>query len=346
MIAAPLLATLALPAAPQDPAEEQEWLPLNRVDLIVNEECVTTEDIRGKVRQRVRRLGLDMSTPEERAQLIQEVTTDEISNYLKVGAGRDRGFEPEMIQRIVQGEHRSQKERAQSAASLADYWRADGIDSGQYFTNLEESVLALLWTRSVVGLFPGPGGRPYVDRFVRPGRLKYEFERQKSNLALPTLITLQQAQSRPREQGELDNCRTVAEEFHRRIQAGEDFGDVAVELRLAPEDTKGVEGPYELDLLLQIQGLDEFFPTAEIDDVSGVLPMRESGTLKGFRVVKLVTREEQRAASFVDAEFQRVLTESVQKSLDQGREDVALGELLRAAYVWPPEAFGRARARR
>jgi hypothetical protein len=35
------------------------------------------------------------------------------------------------------------------------------------------------------------------------------------------------------------------------------------------------------------------------------------------------------------------LTLRIQENLDRVREDAALSRLLRAAYVWPPEAFGR-----
>ncbi len=337
MMLTALFPLLALVASPQDGASEGGWYPHNGVRLIVNENCITIADIE----RRVMRLGRNVSTDEDRRDAYREVTGDEIDRHLKVGAGRDIGFDSKMVKSIVDSQHRARLERAKSTAGLADALAESQIDSARYTEDMEADVLSMLWTRSVVGHFPGPAGRHYVDRYVRPGRLKYESERRENNLSLSTLVKVQQLASQLREAGTLESARQLAERCREEILAGADFGQVAVDNGCAAEDTRGVGGPYELDVLMQVPGLAEFLQTAQPDDVSEVLPIRNAENLIGFRVVKLLELEEKTAPSFVNEEYQQLLTRDILEILDRGREDLAVGKLLRAAYVWPPEAFGR-----
>ena len=286
--------------------------------------------------------GQNVSTPEEQAQLFNSVATREISWWLKVQAGRDLGFDPKMIERFVKDEHESRLERAESAANMADILKSADVDSGQYFADTESRVLAELWRRSVTGQFPGPDGRPYVDRFVRPGRLRLEFERRQASPEIGSMVELQMAVATPDRFGDLPECRRVLEDLIERVEAGDDFGDVAVELGCASPENRGVQpNPYEEALLRQLPEVGSFLAGAMEGDVSGVLSIRVEGALRGFRVVKLLKRDQESLPDFVDEEFQADLTERIRNARDKVRETIAVDHLLTAAYVWPPEAFGR-----
>ena len=94
--------------------------------------------------------------------------------------------------------------------------------------------------------------------------------------------------------------------------------------------------------MLAYPDLAPFLEGAALGELSPVLPARSpDGVLRGYRVLKLLSRDRPEPPAFSDGTFQQHLTERIQENLDQVREDVALARLLRAAYVWPPEAFGR-----
>ena len=325
----------------QDAEPEEPELPvrrsLNSLDLIVNDQCLTRMDVMGAAMR-----GGMPGSPEELNERMGAVLNQQVEQMLKTQAGKDLGFDQNMVQRLVEDELKRKEELAGSVSLLSKALSESSHDSGSFYENTESSILAHLWTRSVEGLFPGPGGRPYVDRYVRPGRLAFEYERNKGQLTLPTTVVVQELPIDAQRIGDLGEAKDLADELHERIvDLGEDFGDVAVSVGV-PKDTRGVLQPIEERQLATIPGVGEFLAGAQPGDVSAVLPIRSpDGVLRGFRIVKLLEREQPEPPPFQDKLFQKDLTESIQASLDRGRADAALHELLQAAYVWPPEAFGR-----
>ena len=333
-----LALSLTLLGATQDAPGPSGFQPLNRVQVIINEECITAADVQAQVA----RMGQAISSEQELAQAFRAVTTREVVRRLKAQAGKDLGFEKDMINRFVKDQIEGQKEKYKSAAKLGEMLA--GTDSAEHYATTEDFILAALWTRSVVGRFPGPGGRPYVDRFVRPGLLVYESERREGLLQLVEKIVLQQLVADPRRIGSTASAKELAERLREEILAGEDFGRVAEDNECAAMGTGGVQTPYTREYLMRIPELAEFLAHAEKGDVSEVLPYRdEEGVLRAWRVVKLLDIQREEAESFTDPVYQKQLTEGRQKELDLFREDVALSGLLEAAFVWPPEAFGRTR---
>jgi hypothetical protein len=327
MIAAILLSLTAL-QAPE--GEQPEPLILNRIDLIVNEECITSAEIESQMRS----LGRDASTAEELTQLHRRVVSEQVSYLLKVGAGRDAGFRQEMIDGYIRLGHEARLEQAQSAARMADLFVSSRFDASSYYEYTERSVYAHLWTESVTGRAPGAGGRVYVDRWVRPGRMKLEYDRR--DKVLPAEVTIQVLYALPRVTGTLESARILAERCREEILAGEDFGQVAVDNECADEETKGVSGPWARDHLLKTAGVGEFIATAQSGDISEVLPVREEGALRGFRVIKVLDQKDERTVAFANEELQAALKKQLLESLDRRHESQALNSLLGAAYVWPP----------
>jgi hypothetical protein len=333
-----LALSLALLAPGQEAPSPSDFRPLNRVQVIINEECITAADVQAQVA----RMGQAISSEQELAQAFQLVATNEIVHRLKAQAGKDMGFEPDMVSRFVRDQIEGQKERAKSAAKLGEFLAQTGTDSAQHYETTEDYILAELWTRSVVGRFPGPGGRPYVDRYVRPGLLVYESERREGELELEEKVVLQQLVADPRRTGSLASAKELAEELREEILAGEDFARVAEDGECAAPGTGGIQEPHPRDNLMRIPELADFLADAQVGDVSEVLPYRDAdGVLRAWRVIKLLDVLRESAGSFTDPDYQKMLTENRQQELDTYREDVALNGLLKAAFVWPPEAFGR-----
>ena len=311
---------------------------VNRLDLIVNDQCLTNLDVMRDIwRQR------GQADPEDENELVNKIIGARIDELLKTQAGRDLGFDEAFVRRLVQDELERREERAGSASLLGDQLQPYGLDSGTYHESTEANILARLWSGSVTGLYPGPGGRPHVDRVVRPGRLLFEYERNREELAPPATVTLQELAIDAQALGDLREAEELAADLRERILLGEDFGEVAVAAGAAADDTRGVLPPLEEKRLMQAYpDLAAFLEGAAPGELSPVLPARSpDGVLRGYRVLKLLSRDRPEPPPFSDGAFQLHMTERIQGNLDQARDDVALAQLLRAAYVWPPEAFGR-----
>jgi hypothetical protein len=348
MIAALLLCLLQEPQPPEStetpPAEdgapdEPGRKRVNRLVLIVNDECLTDADVLREIWQR-----RELIEPEEQERAINEIIGGQVNGLLKSQGGRDLGFDPAFVQRYVREDLERQEERAGSAGLLGDQLSRWGLDSGEFHESREAGIHAHLWEGSVTGRLPGPGGRQHVDRYVRPGRLHFEHARNQ-DLGLPVTVVLQELVVDAQRVGDLRDAERQAVDLRERILLGEDFGEVAVEAEAAPEDTRGMLPPLPQERLLSVEGVAPFLESAAPGDLSEVMPVRDpqSGVLRGYRLLKLISRDRPEPPSFLDGDFQRHLTERIQEERDLAREDEALAKLRDAAYVWPPEAFGRGR---
>lgn len=311
---------------------------LDAVQLIVNEESITTSDLlRGAARQRNA-----ATTEAELNKRLGEQAQQLVKSTLKKQAGRDMGFEPALVQSLVRDELEKRKEQAGSVSALArdlDQGNFRGTELREY---IEGYIYSILWERSVNGQYPGPGGRPYVDRFVRPGRLLYEFRRRGSKLDLPTQVRLEELILVPGRGESLESARQRADQALARYEQGEEFTDLALEF--GPPNSRPVLPLMEERKLALRAEIKAFIDGAEPGDVSEVLPLPgPNGQMVGFRVLRFVERLGGKAASFEDRELQGKLASEIQEQLDGYRVDRALKVLLDAAYIWPPEYVGRER---
>jgi hypothetical protein len=170
----------------------------------------------------------------------------------------------------------------------------------------------------------------------------FEYELNKGRLAREATVRLQEIAIDAALIGDTREAKDLADRLHRQILAGEDFGEVGVASGTVRKENRGVLEPLEERKLLGVPGLDAFLPQALPGDVSPVLPVRSGdGVLRGFRIVKLLERERPEPPPFQDQGFQKELTERIQEVRDEVREARALAELGDAAYVWPPQLFGR-----
>ena len=331
-------------APPPVPSEEPlRPLLLNRLELIVNDRCLTRRELDIEVYRAFQRTQGAALTEEGRARLVNDIVGAQIDALLKTQGGKDLGFDEALVRRLVTDHHERREERAGSASRLGDELANFDLDSGTYYEDTESYVLSQLWTGAVQGYYPGPGGRPYVDTFIPPHRLRFEYERGKGLADLETTVTVQEIAIDARLVGDVREAKAVIDDLRARIELGEDFGQVGLEAGALRRDTLGIHADLREQDLTRVPGLDEFLPGAEPGDVSQVLPVRdrETDTLQGFRIVKLVSRERPEPPPFEDPKLQSRLTEDIRRARDQIRVEVALGELREAAYVWPPRLFGR-----
>jgi hypothetical protein len=302
---------------------------LNSIQLIVNEQCITIGDLQRMAAQQ----GKPATSREEYVRMLEESADQLTRRKLMEQAGRDLGYDENMVRSLVRGELDRTKEAFGSVAALAQELDRASLDSAQLKDDTEDRIYRELWQGSVTGKFMGPGGRPYVDRFVRPGQILLEFERQGASLDLPAKIQLLEMIIAPSLGESPESARQKAELVRSRLVRGEDFYELNATFGIPGRDPQ-LE-PIEEEKLAVVPEIKAFVDTASPGDTSEVVPILSTGKLAGFRILRFVGRQEGKAASFVDREFQTQLTEVVRSRRDRISQDRALLRLQEAAYVWP-----------
>ncbi len=312
----------AIPAAQAGAAPALEWRPLNRLELAVNDDAFTYARIRaGRSNAQV-----------SEVQLQQEVERM-ASDVLMAQAGHDLGFSGEIVQSMVQGELARRQEVAGSAAQLADELAERRWTSTSYVEDAKSYIHRTLFVRSVTGRDAGPAGRPYVDRFVRPGRLWLEHQLTKEQ---PVWITFSAMQFHLSRYGSLEEARDAALAMVERLEAGEDFAQLAEQYELCEPKSGGKQKPVRLEKLAA--ELPEFFAfarDAKVGDLSAPLEWGRGGSVDSLIVLRLADKSGGGAGPFENALLQQALREQVQSQLDDFHVDQAMGRLFRSAYIDP-----------
>ncbi|HVS18557.1 MAG TPA: hypothetical protein VMT18_08150 [Planctomycetota bacterium] len=341
-----LLALVAAPLAAQevDPPPPDSAPPpgvelFDSVQLIVNNDCITHSDLLRLTFQ----MGQAGRGDGDLQKLFRESIATLTRELLLEQAGRDMGYDPPMIQATVRREVQAKRERIGSATALAQALDASRMDSELLRDETEAMVYRVLYERAITGVGEGPGGRSYVDRYVRPGKHWLEFRRQGSRLDLPPIVHLQEIIVAPEVGEDLGSARQRAFLVRSRAQRGEDF----VELnRQFGVPTKRVDNDFvhEADLepieeprLASRPEVLEFVRGAQAGDISEPLPATvASGRIGGWRLLRLVERVEGVAQRFEDRAFQESLRERLVEAREEYEIERALRRLMAAAYIWPP----------
>lgn len=338
------------PPSQQPPAEEQvparleertqagrKQTMLDAVQLIVNEDCITIIDLQRTAVQK----GQQSGSMEDFRRLLQESVEQRTRDSLKEQGGRDLGYDQALVDAFVRDDMDERREHYGSVAALAeDLDRAD-FSSTELKEDVQKRVYRQLWEGSVIGRFQGPGGRQYVDRYVRPGLMLLEFKRQGSRLDLPAKVQLEEMIIAPALGESPESARQKAQLVRGRLARGEDFYELNAAYGLPGRDPE--LAPMEESKLALMPEVKVFVDGAAPGDVSELIPIVRSGQLAGFRILRFVGRTEGRAASFVDREFQEQIGKTLRERWDKVHEERALRTLLDDAYVWPPELGPRAR---
>jgi hypothetical protein len=338
VLAAPLAAQEQGPPPPPDDALTGAEL-FDSVQLLVNSDCITHSDLL--------RLTWQLDQAEggggDMQQRFRESVTQLTRELLLEQGGRALGYPPDMIASYVSRQVKERKERVGSATALAEMLVAARKDSGMLRADTEGAVYRLLYERAITGDGEGPGGRPYVDNFVRPGRMSLEFRRQGSRLDLPPVVHLQEIIVAPGAGEDLGSARQRAFLVRSRAQRGEDFAALNREFGVATKRV-GNDLVHETDLepieeprLASRPEVLDFVRTAKPGDISEPLPATVAGgQIGGWRLLRLLERVEGVAQRFEDREFQEGLRARMLEERREYEVERALRRLMQAAYIWPP----------
>jgi len=327
------------PAQSAAPAPGPATAPevLNGVYLIVNEEVITLAEFYRELRRR----GQSVTNEEERRKLIQESHADFVRTRLMTQAGRDLGFDSARVDSLVSDDLKGFIEDSGSASAFGEQLKAADLDAETLRQQRRDFYFREFWLRSIDGRDPGVSGRPYVDRFVRPGRMLYQYRRQPVEQLFPSTIQLQAILVTAAQAGSAQKALELARALRERALGGEDFGALA-ETYSADGESRRQKGLLPKSELARVRegfpDFAEFIDTAAVGAISEPTSLRVEGELVGFILMRVAELERRDGAEFNDREVQRLLRDRDLKALGELRRDLGVNDLYRAAYIWPPEA--------
>lgn len=325
---------------PQSPAPDRNQpTPVNGIQFVVNDEAVTMREFVDDLRRKRQ----PNSTPAELDRALRETFSDRVRTLLMEQGGRDFGYDEAIVKRYVDDSIAENIKDHGGIVDLSDELRRQNLDPQVLRDMKQRAAYRELWGLAVEGRQPGASGRVSVDRYVRPGRLMFEFERTpKGELGQPT-VDYQSLFIAVELEGSAAQARTKADEVVAKARAGTDFTTLVREQSHSSSKVRdGWDKAVSLKLVTQQHpDLGEFLAAAAPGAVSDPIAERVDGELVAFRVVSS-TRRHEPELDFNSARAQDELRERMLSGLGRYRRDRELARMLEAAYVWPDELFGGA----
>ena len=333
-------------AQPQDPFAS--WPPLNSAALIVNEELVTQRDIlRGAVR-RAREQGRTSLTARQQEQMASEELNDRAKSMLEIQGGKDLGFDVEQVDRMVNRYMDMQTERAGGVTRLAEGLKREDKDSFARREDILAYVNTKLWTESVTGESPGPGGRVMRDNYVRPGRALFEYRKalklQPKTRAVETTQLILTLGEPPFAPGAEERLQRRLEELRTRIENGEDMGELADQFGATKKGQRGRAPFLTISTVRKTNPeIGAYLETAKVGELSPVLPYRQEGRVFGYAVLRVEEFKLDKVENFDEPQGQLRCLAGLKVGLEENRINSGLNDLMAAAFVWPPQNFASSR---
>ena len=363
-------------ATPEGPSvasqTEDGWVPLTPMEQelaarygdhfvgIAGEELLTLQDLNSFQRgpnfeDPANTLPADI-TPVELAQArLFAAAVQRATDELKIQGGKSQGYDPELIQRALEGSFQAQIDGRGGPVPFADWIQGLGFDANSFREFLRNRLFAQLWTDAVTGRSAGPTGRVYVDNYVRPAAM---YRRYQALLAspsplgaeeiglLPARVTLRRLVISCQRWGGPERALELAEASRDYLLNNTITFDEVVE-EYAPEDLKGAASQLILPAAQAAPTLRqmhpewpvaEFLAAADPGDLSPVLPVYSGGAAEFMLLYRFESRSEAtEALPFGGLELQRSLRDTISEETQTFRVDRGVSELARTSRVAPNE---------
>jgi len=337
-IAALALTTLALAPAPQ---EAEGLRMVDCVEVIVNDEILTYRQVMGAAARRIPE-GVS-PTQMQLAELRNQVGRDLINERLQVQGGIDMGFEEQAVERIVDSSTERRIGTAGGVIQMADQLGETNSSLNDQKTALRRDLYRFSWERAITGVSAGVSGRPFRDRYVRPGKLRLHFEQLKAGRMGAEAIGGQSARYQLQEitlpipsEAEAEEVRVRAEEIYKELSNGLEF-TAAVQALPNPPENDGVLPPLTGADLARNGGAEvaAFALSAAPGDISRPMPILVSRRrLVGWRIMKLIEADAPLLPLFEAPKTQASLRRAIQRETDDYRRNAGIKALTQGAYVW------------
>lgn len=356
-----LVLTLALGLAPvQDassPADDEDdgFRYLDWIHIVVNTDSITFRRLSRAIDENLTRF--EVTTEEENLAVRQKTLQEEVQHLLMRQAGEDLGIDPRVIEGWARDIYRDRVERSGGVGEMLATLRKEDSTSVSQRKEIEGQLYLGQWRKRQLGLGGGPGERPSIDRFIRPGTRRRVWERMRKTGdqielledagAVPATHELQILLLLPESSGgDLDQALDKAQEIRRLLDEGGVEWEEAIR-RLGQWENRGLLGALTREQILQRFDPGDgfllgFAREAEIGAFSPVLPLRMRNTFtgqavtRGFAIYMLLSRAPAKVPGFTEPGVQKELDQNLQNELDNERFLRSIAELRASAYIWYP----------
>lgn len=341
-------AALQSPADPPAVKAAPEWIEIDRVVAIVNQDIITYRQL---MRDLKREKDGRQSIPANEMQAVQtRILTGRVKALLSKQAGQDMGADEQLVERNVQDTFERIVANNNGIVGLSKVMQTQDMSTQDLKKVLREELYANVFEESVTGEGSGLAARPNRDRYVRPGALRFHYQRALRDAdSLQRIggstesVTLQTLTLDSDKNGGKDATLALAGELVQAIRTDADMNDL-VRRHSANKENDGVGTPLEIARLRVLApGLGKFIDDRPNDPalwpkyVSDPIVLNDTGTRVVVRLARIRAITPGVTPELESSKTQSLLAKAARDSLDDYRLERAFMRLHAAAYIWPPE---------
>jgi len=292
-----------------------------------------------------------MSTaPENLRPIYEEALRLRLETLLKVQAGKDLGYDPELVNFLTDHNFELKIEAMGGHRQASEIFKAQSVTPEQFRLQIKDSLLERSWNESVTGKAPAGIGRPIVDRFVRPGWVHSAYvsfqgsgsEGERSLIGMHRERVILQILVLD----ELDypDTEQLGAGLRKQYEDGErDFTSIVRTFGSGKSrEGDGFSAASEVQALRQVgralHGTDDLWELARSGKVGQVVGplLRVRGEDRAWYLYRVGTRmPATQAGEFLDLGLQKEVTSHLQGAMDRLRGDRAFQAVLADSYIWP-----------
>lgn len=292
----------------------------------------------------------DNPDPRVQRDLYYEALRRRIETLLKVQAGNDLGYDPELVTFLTDRNFELRIEAMGGHRQTSKMFKDQQVTPEQFKLQIRDSLLQRSWEESVTGKAPAGIGRPIVDRFVRPGWIKSAYVNFQVSGSEPERALIGMHRERVILQvlmlDELDypDTEQLGAGLRKQYEDGErNFTSIVRTFGSGKSrERDGFSAPSEVQTLRQVgrtlhgtDDLGELARSGKVGQVVGPL-LRERGEDRAWYLYRLEERmPATQAGEFLDLGLQQEVTSHLQAAMDRLRGDRAFQAVLADSYIWP-----------
>ncbi|MDZ4774803.1 MAG: hypothetical protein SGI72_16890 [Planctomycetota bacterium] len=341
-------AALQTPSNPPDAKAVQDWSPLDQVVAIVNQDIITYRKLaRDLVREKEQ---FQLNNPSEMQTAQSRILTRRVKALLAKQAGQDMGADEKLVERNVQDSFERIVANKNGVVGMAKVMQAQDVSTQDVKDELREELYSRVWKDSITGEGVGLAARSNRDRYVRPGEIKFRYERAlRDPQALRQMggttetVTLQTLTLDSDKNGGRDATVALAVEIQKSLATDADMNELVRRYSVVKEND-GIAEPAEIARLRPLSAsLAKFIDGRPADPklwpryISEPIVIQDTGARLIIRIARIREMAAGSTPSIATSAVQEFITTQAQDSLDNYRLESAYSNLYRAAYVWPPE---------
>ena len=315
-------------------APDEEWLPIDSVAVVVNDEIITESELAKQANLVRARENVTISTREELEAFEKKVVGQMVRDRLRAQAGKSLGIEDEQLQQIVES-HLEGRKRRIGLRKYIDDLAEHNMAAEELRAETKRQFLGQSWMDRVVGE-DHSGQRPHRDRFIRPGYMHRWYVDNRQSFGEPELVEFERFVFVPEPGTDPVANLALLEGLRKRAIAGEPLTLLAGEI--GPNNSGAFPMTAAIINLTPNPKLKKFAEEADYGAISEVEtrvePTDQRTIHEFFKLVKRVAPVAPQP--FLDYRVQKAIDNVLLSERDSFFLSIGLQGLEDSAYIQPP----------